>query len=138
VTVSYEIPERQLLSNDLEMLANATRLRERGIALLIDDFGSGNNSLDLLRQEVFAGIKLDRDLVRGTMTDFLDDAFVEWIAQVCSKMGLSISAKGIENPGVVERLRVYGITELQGFHLGVPVSLEEWEETAITPFQASG
>ena len=138
VTVSYEIPERQLLSNDLEMLANATRLRERGIALLIDDFGSGNNSLDLLRQEVFAGIKLDRDLVRGTMTDFLDDAFVEWIAQVCSKMGLSISAKGIENPGVVERLRVYGITELQGFHLGVPVSLEEWEETAIIPLQASG
>ncbi|NIY75188.1 EAL domain-containing response regulator [Thalassospira sp. HF15] len=138
VHVTFEIPERQLLSNDLEMLANATRLRERGIGLLIDDFGSGNNSLDLLRHEVFAGIKLDRDLVRGIMTDFLDDAFVEWIAQVCSKMGLSISAKGIENAKIAEKLQLYGITELQGFHLGTPVPLELWEETAMASLQASG
>lgn len=96
MNVSFEVPEKQLLPNDLEMLASAARLRERGIGLLIDDFGSGNNSLHLLRQEVFAGIKLDRNLVRGIMTDFLDDAFVEWIAQVCSKMGLSISAKGLK------------------------------------------
>lgn len=136
VIVSYEIPERQLLPDDLEMLAHATQLRERGIALLIDDFGSGNNSLDLLRQEVFAGIKLDRDLIRGIMTDFLDDAFVEWIAQVCSKMGLSISAKGIESPDILEKLQVYGITELQGFHLGVPVSLEAWEQTAMMSLRA--
>ena len=138
VHVTFEIPERQLVSNDLEMLASATRLRERGIGLLIDDFGSGNNSLDLLRQEVFAGIKLDRDLVRGTMTDFLDDAFVEWIAQVCSKMGLSISAKGIESAKVAEKLQLYGITELQGFHLGRPIALEQWEQGAITSLQTSG
>ena len=138
VNVSFEVPEKQLLPNDLEMLASAARLRERGIGLLIDDFGSGNNSLHLLRQEVFAGIKLDRNLVRGIMTDFLDDAFVEWIAQVCSKMGLSISAKGIESSKVAEKLQVYGITELQGFHLGAPVPLEQWEETAMTSLRASG
>jgi EAL domain-containing protein (putative c-di-GMP-specific phosphodiesterase class I)/CheY-like chemotaxis protein len=138
VKVSFEIPERQLVPDDLEMLANAVRLRERGIALMIDDFGSGNNSLDLLRQEAFAGIKLDRGLVRGIMTDFLDDAFVEWIAMVCSKLGLSISAKGIENADVAEKLRVYGITELQGFHLGAPVLLEQWEEAAAMSRRASG
>ncbi|KJE34134.1 hypothetical protein UF64_17145 [Thalassospira sp. HJ] len=138
VKVSFEIPERQLVPNDLEMLANAARLRERAIPLVIDDFGSGNNSLDLLRQEVFAGIKLDRDLVRGTMTDFLDDAFVEWIAKVGSKLGLSVSAKGIESAKVAEKLQVYGITELQGFHLGAPIPLEQWEETAGMSLRASG
>ncbi|MEQ9345254.1 MAG: EAL domain-containing response regulator [Thalassospira sp.] len=138
VRVTYEVPERQITPNDHDLLASASRLRERGIALLIDDFGSGNNSLELLRHEIFAGIKLDRDLVRGCMSDFLDDAFVEWIAQVCSKMGLSISAKGIESAKLAEKLRIYGITELQGFHFGSPVPLEEWEATAFMPLSASG
>lgn len=119
-------------------VGTALRLRERGIALFVDDFGSGNNSLELLRHEVFAGIKLDRELVGGTMTDFLDDAFVEWIARVCSKLGVSISAKGIENRKLIEKLQVYGITELQGFYLGGPVTLEEWEDKVRTNVTASG
>ena len=130
ISITYEIPERQVSPDDLELLASATRLRERGIALLIDDFGSGNNSLELLRHEIFAGIKLDRDLVAGVLTDFLDDAFVEWIAQVCSKMGLSISAKGIESGKVAEKLQIYGITEMQGFYLGGPAPLDIWEAKA--------
>ncbi|URK16796.1 EAL domain-containing response regulator [Thalassospira sp. GO-4] len=136
VVVTYEIPERQLVPDDQELLGSVSRLRERGIAVLIDDFGSGNNSLELLRHEVFAGIKLDRELVRGIMTDFLDDAFVEWIAQVCWKMGLSISAKGIESGAVVEKLQVYGITELQGFYLGSPEPLDVWEEKTATAMSA--
>lgn len=137
VRVGFEIPERQISPTDQELLASASRLRERGIGLLIDDFGSGNNSLELLRHEVFAGIKLDRDLVRGVMTDFLDDAFVEWIAQVCTKLGISISAKGIESRQVAEKLQIYGITELQGFHLGSPMPLEQWEAAASMPLSAS-
>lgn len=137
VRVGFEIPERQISPTDQELLASASRLRERGIGLLIDDFGSGNNSLELLRHEVFAGIKLDRDLVRGVMTDFLDDAFVEWIAQVCAKLGISISAKGIESRQVAEKLQIYGITELQGFHLGSPMPLEQWEAAASMPLSAS-
>ena len=138
VGVTFEVPERQIQPDDHDLLAGACRLRERGIALLIDDFGSGNNSLELLRHEVFAGIKLDRDLIGGIMTDFLDDAFVEWIARVCSKLGLSISGKGIENRQLVEKLQIYGITELQGFYLGGPVSLEEWEAAVAVPLSASG
>lgn len=136
VVVTYEVPEYQVAPDDHDLLASAARLRERGIALLIDDFGSGNNSLELLRHEIFAGIKLDRDLVAGMMTDFLDDAFVEWIAQVCSKMGLSISAKGIENDKVAQKLQIYGITEMQGFHLGSPVPLDVWEARTKTQISA--
>lgn len=131
VTVSFEIPEWQLFPNDLEMLANASLLRGRGVNLVIDDFGSGNNSLDLLRQDVFAGIKLDGELVSGTMSDFLDDAFVEWITQVCAKMGLSVSAKGIESRVVADKLQQYGIGEFQGFHFAEPVALEQWERTTV-------
>jgi len=138
VRITYEVPERQIVLHDQELQASASRMRERGIALLIDDFGSGNNSLELLRHEIYAGVKLDRDLVRGCMSDFLDDAFVEWIAQVCSKMGLSISAKGIENRPLAEKLQIYGITELQGFHFGSPVSLEDWEAAVLTTLSASG
>lgn len=136
VTVSFEIPEWQLFPNDLEMLANASLLRERGVNLVIDDFGSGNNSLDLLRQEGFAGIKLDGELVSGTMSDFLDDAFVEWITQVCAKMGLSVSAKGIESSAVADKLQHYGIGEFQGFHFAEPVALEQWEQMAAASLRA--
>ena len=138
VRITYEIAESQIGLDDEELQASASRMRERGIALLIDDFGSGNNSLELLRHEIYAGIKLDRDLVRGCMTDFLDDAFIEWIAQVCSKMGLSISAKGIESRQLAEKLQIYGITELQGFHFGRPIPLEDWEATVLTTLSASG
>lgn len=138
VVVTFEVPENQISAHDNDLFARVLRLRERGIALFIDDFGSGNNSLDLLRHEVFAGIKLDRDLVAGSMFDFLDDAFVEWIARVCSKLGLSISAKGIEHRKIIEKLQIYGITELQGFYLGGPVSLEEWEAKVAIPLNASG
>lgn len=136
ICITYEIPERQLIPDDFDLLASATRLREHGIALLIDDFGSGNNSLELLRHEIFAGIKLDRDLVAGIMSDFLDGAFVEWITQVCAKMGLSISAKGIENSKITEKLQIYGVTEMQGFHLGGPAPLDIWEARAYPPISA--
>lgn len=127
VSISFEIPEHQIAATGSELVSTALRLRERGIALMIDDFGSGSNSLGLLRHDLFAGIRLDRDLVRGVMTDVLDDAFVEWIARTCSKLGLSLSAKGIECPGLVEKLRVYGITEVQDACLAGPAPVEAWE-----------
>ncbi|MCC9621103.1 EAL domain-containing response regulator [Thalassospira sp. MA62] len=127
VQITFELPELQIPDQDKVLFAHLNMLRQQGIAVMIDDFGAGNRSIELLQQECFAGVRLDRDLVRGVLTDFLDDAFVEWIVRFCAKRGLVVSAKGIESQKLVERLLKYGITDLQGFHLGRPVHLEEWE-----------
>jgi EAL domain-containing protein (putative c-di-GMP-specific phosphodiesterase class I) len=101
-------------------IRNARYLKEQGVQLLIDDFGTGNNSIQLLRYDFYTGIKLDRGLVSRMMTEVIDDSFVEWTVQIAHKLGLSVIAEGVESLDVAERLQKYGVDEMQGYYFCRP------------------
>ncbi|MFH1806746.1 MAG: EAL domain-containing protein [Pseudomonadota bacterium] len=122
--LEFEITERNARVLSSEFITNARYLKAEGIALYIDDFGAGNNSIALLRHDFFSGIKLDRELTWRMMTESLDESFVEWTVSVARQQGLVVVAEGVEDRATANRLRMIGVDEMQGYFFGYPASLD--------------
>ncbi|PKR51887.1 hypothetical protein COO20_17285 [Thalassospira marina] len=122
IELEFEITEHNAKVLSEPFIRNARFLKEQGVQLLIDDFGTGNNSIQLLRYNFYTGIKLDRGLVSRMMTETIDDSFVEWTIQIAHKLGLSVIAEGVENLKVAKRLQKYGVDEMQGYYFCRPTA----------------
>ncbi|GIE87673.1 putative bifunctional diguanylate cyclase/phosphodiesterase [Actinoplanes regularis] len=108
-------------------------LHEMGVRLALDDFGTGESSLSLLRAFPAAVVKLDKSFVDNIELDEPDSAaagarqaVARAVVQLADALGLATVAEGIENQEQVERLLKLGYTVGQGYHLGRPVSSEEF------------
>jgi EAL domain-containing protein (putative c-di-GMP-specific phosphodiesterase class I)/ActR/RegA family two-component response regulator len=122
IELEIEITEHNSKVLSELFIRNARYLKEQGVQLLIDDFGTGNNSIQLLRYDFYTGIKLDHGLVSRMMTEVIDDSFVEWTVQIAHKLGLSVIAEGVESLEVAKRLQKYGVDELQGYYFCRPTA----------------
>jgi PAS domain S-box-containing protein len=117
-------------------------LREHGMRLAVDDTGAGYSSFAhvlRLRPDV---IKLDRTLVAGIDHDAARRAFVTAIVLLALELGAAVTGEGVETAGELEALRLLGVDQAQGFHLGRPTVSKatwstwpqrRWSATAGTP-----
>ncbi|HEU4346545.1 MAG TPA: EAL domain-containing protein, partial [Actinoplanes sp.] len=72
-------------------------LRELGVRLLVDDFGTGFSALGYLRRFPVTGVKVDRSFVAGLGQSHEDEEIVRAVVAMSSAMGLSVVAEGVEN-----------------------------------------
>lgn len=117
--LAVEVTEQSLFELD-RSLSSLHRLRDAGVILLLDDFGTGASSLTNLRSSVLAGIKIDRSFVAGIEHGGRDTAIVEGLLELGSNSGLSVVAEGIERDGQRDWFERYPETRLQGFLFGRP------------------
>jgi len=110
-------------------------LDRMGIKLALDDFGTGESSLSLLRSIPVAIIKLDKSFVDGIEIDDsclatrdARQAVARAVIQLAGALGLDAVAEGIENAAQVDRLREFGYSLGQGFHLARPMSAEDMSQ----------
>jgi diguanylate cyclase (GGDEF)-like protein len=92
------------------------RLRELGLRLAVDDFGSGFASMEQLARLPFAIIKIDRSLVATVDTDPRAESVVTGITDLARRLGAETVAEGIERPAQIGPLRQMGCRMGQGFH----------------------
>ncbi len=106
-------------------LARLTALRERGVRVVLDNFGIGSCNLQLLRRCRAEYVKISSQLIHALGTD--DDVFVmvRAIGALCRHFGAGVIAEGIEDPSQVSAALRAGCTEGQGFHLGRPLTAEK-------------
>jgi len=116
------------------ILADATRtdlivraLRERGVAISIDDYGTGNASLGYLKRLEIDELKIDRSFVSDISTDEHDLIIVKSTIKLAIALGLRVVAEGIEDQRTTETLRGFGGVIGQGYHLGRPTTPKEIE-----------
>jgi EAL domain-containing protein (putative c-di-GMP-specific phosphodiesterase class I) len=96
------------------------------VGFALDDFGTGYSSLSYLRKFPFQKIKLDRSFVQNLMAeDDLSAVIVETVANLGSALGMRTTAEGVETREQLERARVAGCTEVQGYYFGRPMSAEK-------------
>ena len=121
--IHLEITEQSMI--DFSLLRDQiTGLRASGFEFALDDYGSGYSNLTRVRQYPFTNIKIDMEVVRNYFRD--RDPLLPSLVQAFKKMGLSITAEGIETAEMAEALAKIGCDYLQGFHFSRPVPMPEF------------
>ncbi|MDZ7749495.1 MAG: EAL domain-containing protein [Halofilum sp. (in: g-proteobacteria)] len=113
-----EITETTFMQFDPAAIATLRRLREWGLRLAIDDFGSGYSSLTRLHQLPADYLKLDRELILQIDQDVTD--LVRPVTEIAAMLDLQVIAEGIETHTQLERLVGMGVPMIQGFLLSRP------------------
>ena len=121
VEVDLEVTESALISDFDQARRALAGLRELGVRLGLDDFGTGWSSLSQLARLPFDFVKIDRSFVRDLETDQRTAALLESILTLCGTLGLDVIVEGVETASQLDHLEELGVRWVQGFLLGQPV-----------------
>jgi len=122
--VCIEITESQLLERNRTVLANLLRIRNCGIKVAVDDFGSGYSSLSYLPQYPSNFLKLDRSLL-GHDNPGTGRAILRAVATLAHELKVMAVAEGVETEAELQMVRDAKISLVQGFHYHQPMSRSE-------------
>lgn len=104
----------------------ALALREEGFTLLMDDFGSGYSSLNILLETPFDVIKLDRKFIENMMVSDKGRLILEQVVSMSDKLGLGLLAEGVETREQIDLLQKIGCDQVQGYYYAKPMPEEEF------------
>ena len=110
--------------------ANVTRvfqrLRELGVNFSIDDFGTGFSGMSRLRYFAVQEVKIDRSFVTDLATSPRDREIASSIVDLSHRLGIVVTAEGVENAQTAALLAELGCDHLQGFHFSRAIPLPEF------------
>jgi EAL domain-containing protein (putative c-di-GMP-specific phosphodiesterase class I) len=132
--IVFELIETIFLDDcDDEMLQSVEQIKQMGIEIEIDDFGSGHASLIGLVRLRPTRLKIDRQLVDEIDTSDEQRRVVKSIIEIAKALGVSVIAEGVETEGHATTLAKLGCETLQGFALGRPVPASEIDGIFVSP-----
>lgn len=131
--VEFELPpcciEIELTESVLQtgpsIIEQLRRLRGLGVAIALDDFGSGYSSLSSLEQLPLTRVKLDRSLIESIDTNARSRSIARAIVDLCNGLDLHVTAEGIERAEQFERFLGCKNLTLQGYLLSRPVPADQ-------------
>jgi diguanylate cyclase (GGDEF)-like protein len=115
-----EITETLVMSDPERSLRTLHALREHGIRLAVDDYGTGHCSLSYLRELPVDELKLDRSFVRNMATQPRDAAIVGSTVGLAHSLDLILVAEGAEDAETIRLLREMNCDLVQGYYFGRP------------------
>jgi diguanylate cyclase len=101
------------------------RLREIGVALALDDFGTWYSSLGTLGELPIEAVKLDRTFVRGVGSDLENDTIVSSVIELAHAHGVRVVAEGVESWAEGARLCELGCDRALGYLFSGPQRAEQ-------------
>jgi EAL domain-containing protein (putative c-di-GMP-specific phosphodiesterase class I) len=111
-----EITETTVMSDPVQAQETLHGLRELGVELAVDDYGTGHCSLAYLRRLPVQELKLDRSFVRHAATDAKDAAIVTSTVLLTRALGMRMVGEGVEDEDVATLLFDAGVDRVQGWH----------------------
>jgi EAL domain-containing protein (putative c-di-GMP-specific phosphodiesterase class I) len=121
--IEIELTET-VLQTGSAIIDTLRELREFGIGVALDDFGTGFSSLASLQHLPLTRVKLDQSLVAGIDRDPRALAIAQAITDLCEKLGLEVTAEGIERPEQLRILLEHRSMCLQGFLISYPIEAD--------------
>ena len=127
VRLNLEVTESIMIDNQNVMLSQLARLREIGVKISIDDFGTGFSSLAYFRDLPVDEIKIDQSFVLRMLESEKDAAIVKAVIDLAHNFSLKVVAEGVENLDIANRLADLRCDILQGYVFDRPLPVEEFE-----------
>ncbi len=127
-----EISERYLTEDASASSGLLKRLREMGVRIAIDNFGSRYSSLSLLRKFPLDILKIDRSFIETLPKSDENEAIIDGIIAMAHPLNLKIVAEGIERASQYQFLQSHGIDIAQGFFCGRPQEINEFTHLVAT------
>ncbi|MDQ5941404.1 MAG: hypothetical protein QG572_217 [Pseudomonadota bacterium] len=125
--LALEITESVVMEDVDAATSMLGELRNLGVQIEIDDFGTGHSSLAYLKLLPIHRLKIDRSFVRDIPGDADDTAIVEAIIKLAGSLQLEIIAEGVETEEQRQFLLSKGCRAMQGYHFSRPVPAAEFE-----------
>ncbi|MGI9260417.1 MAG: EAL domain-containing protein, partial [Woeseiaceae bacterium] len=125
--IDLELTEASLLRARTG-LADLEILKDLGIGLVLDDFGTGHSSLAHLKHYPIDALKIDRSFVRDLPGNEKDAAVCQVIVTMAHLFGMKAVAEGVETEEQLDVLRKLGCDEFQGFLLCRPLPADDVEK----------
>ncbi len=122
--LGIEVTERSVIADPDLAFANIRRLREVGLYIAIDDYGTGLSSLTYLKQIEADELKIDKSFITSLGTSHRDPLIVRSTIDLAHALGMTVTAEGVETPAANALLTVMGCDMVQGFLIGRPMKPE--------------
>jgi diguanylate cyclase (GGDEF)-like protein len=123
--VSLEITESALMEDPQHAARILARVRDLGVGVAVDDYGTGYSALSYLSQLSVDSLKIDRSLINNLRQGSRNAAIVRSTVALGENLGLTVVAEGVETPDQITLLRQFGCHEAQGFGLARPMPAEQ-------------
>jgi diguanylate cyclase len=123
--LTLELTETAAVSgsgNGMDLLAG---LRDLGIKIAIDDYGTGLSTLEYLKKIPASEIKIDQSFVKSMRDNRSDLIMVQSTIALAHSLGRTVVAEGVEDPQSLEQLTMLKCDIAQGYVVGRPMSFEE-------------
>jgi len=121
-----ELTETAVIGDETRVSGLLARLRNSGVKVWLDDFGTGFSGLSHLRRVPVDGVKIDRSFIADVLRDPDDLALTTAIIAMAHSLGIQVVAEGVEKEGQYALLRERGCDMAQGYWLGHPIPNEEF------------
>jgi len=119
--LTLEITENSVMQDVNHAVSVLECLRDMGVRISIDDFGTGHSSLAQLRDIPLHELKIDKSFVIDLLEDKRNEAIVRATIELAHNMGLEVCAEGVEDEKTLRYLSDAGCEQAQGYFLSKPV-----------------
>jgi len=122
--LKLELTETLLIANREQTIEKMRRIRQSGIRIALDDFGTEYASLAYLKSLPIDQLKIDMGFVRTMLKEPVDEAIVKSILLLGQSLNLEVIAEGVESEAHYKRLKEMGCRCFQGYYFSKPLPPE--------------
>lgn len=123
--LGLEITESAIIRSKSAAIAALAELRELGVRLSIDDYGTGQSTLSYLKKLPVHELKIDQSFVKSLCASSADQILVRSTIDLAHDLGLQVVAEGIEDEATLGLLARLGCDMAQGYYISRPISFDE-------------
>jgi EAL domain-containing protein (putative c-di-GMP-specific phosphodiesterase class I) len=126
--LSLEVTESAVMHDIEKAVELLTALRQLGIRLAMDDYGTGYSSMAQLKRLPIHEMKIDKSFVIDLHHHQDDAIIVRSTIELGHNMGLILIAEGVESEDILRILRQYGCDIAQGYGIGRPMPVDKFQQ----------
>jgi EAL domain-containing protein (putative c-di-GMP-specific phosphodiesterase class I) len=123
--LNLEVTENVILADPARVIVVLGALKQIGVRLSLDDFGTGSSTLSFLKRLPVDELKIDKSFVMAMEHSAPDEVIVRSTTELAQRLGLRVVAEGVETAAALEYLEQVGCDEAQGYFLQRPVPAGE-------------